>query len=71
MLPEPTERRRKKLSRRVYLAGVGVMPYPDEVHPWLVVFKTGWTLEQVNALSEKDYQDFFSIRDGMMKSKRW
>jgi hypothetical protein len=38
---------------------------------WLMAFKTGWTLEQVDALTESDYRQFWLIRDGMIKSKRW
>ena len=50
---------------------MGFAPLPEEAHRWLVVFKTGWTLEQVDALPEQEYRQFFAIRDGMIKSKIW
>jgi hypothetical protein len=38
---------------------------------WLIVFKTGWTLQEVDSLSEDDHREFFAVRDGMMKSRIW
>lgn len=62
--------RRKKLSGRVYLGMIGMadtMPY--EFWRWELVQETGWTLDQVDALSVKDWNDWLHIRDGKAKAR--
>jgi hypothetical protein len=51
---------------------MGLIPHatPEEER-WMIVFRTGWTLETVDALSEKDWKEFFAIRDGKLKSRTW
>ena len=44
---------------------------PPEEERWMIVFKTGWTLDVVDALNERDYRQFFAIRDGKLKAKTW
>lgn len=43
------------------------MPY--EFWKWELVQDTGWTLEQVDALSVKDFNDWLHIRDGKAKAR--
>ena len=56
--------RRAKLHNNLY-------QQQEEALRWLVVFKTGWTLAEVDALSEQDWQEFWAIRDGLIKSRKW
>jgi len=44
---------------------------PEEELRWEMVWKTGWTMEQIDALSEKDWKEFWAIRDGRIKSRTW
>jgi hypothetical protein len=50
---------------------MGFEPIPEEARPWEIVFKTGWTLEYIDSLPETKYREFWLIRDGKIKSKRW
>lgn len=43
------------------------MPY--EFWRWELVQETGWTLDQVDALSVKDFNDWLHIRDGKAKAR--
>ena len=44
---------------------------PHEFWRWELVQDTGWTLEQVDALSVKDWNDWLHIRDGKAKARGW
>jgi len=44
---------------------------PHEFWRWELVQETGWTLEQVDALSVADFNDWLQIRDGKAKARRW
>ena len=60
----------KKLSGRVYLGMIGMADsMPHEFWRWELVQETGWTLEQVDALSVKDFNDWLQIRDGKAKAR--
>ena len=41
---------------------------PDEYWRWKIVFDTGWTLDQVDALTLKDYHEYFQVQDGVAKA---
>ena len=42
---------------------------PHEFWRWELVQETGWTLDQVDALSVKDWNDWLHIRDGKAKAR--
>lgn len=42
---------------------------PHEFWRWELVQDTGWTLDQVDALSVKDRNDWLQIRDGKAKAR--
>ena len=42
---------------------------PHEFWRWELVQDTGWTLDQVDALSVKDWNDWLQIRDGKAKAR--
>ena len=42
---------------------------PHEFWRWELVQETGWTLEQVDALSVADYWNWMQIRDGKAKAR--
>ena len=44
---------------------------PHEYWRWELVQETGWTLEQVDALSVTDYWNWMQIRDGKAKARGW
>jgi hypothetical protein len=41
---------------------------PDEYLDWKIVFDTGWTLEQVRAMSMQDVHDYIQIIDARTKA---
>ena len=44
---------------------------PHEFWRWELIKETGWTLEQVDALSVQDWNDWLQIRDGKAKARGW
>jgi hypothetical protein len=45
-------------------------PMPREYLEWHIVFETGWTLEQVRAMSVRDLHNYMQIKDGIAKAKQ-
>ena len=47
--------------------GPGLLPLPKEIQEYLLVEKTGWTLDYIRALNMKDF-DTFSMFANISKS---
>ena len=45
-------------------------PAPLEFLEWQIVFETGWTLEQVRAMSMQDYHNYWQIKDALSKARK-
>lgn len=43
---------------------------PHEYWRWQLVEETGWTLEQVDALSIADFNEWLQVRDGKAKAHK-
>ena len=47
--------------------GQGLLPLPKEIQEYILVEKTGWTLDYIRALNMKDF-DAFSMLANISKS---
>ncbi len=52
------------------MAMIGKTGMPWEFWRWELVKETGWSLEYVDALSVKDFQEWVHVRDGKRKAER-
>ncbi len=41
---------------------------PDEYWRWRMVMETGWTLDQVDALTVEQWHEYLQYRDGLAKA---
>jgi len=46
----------------------GDAPMPREYHEWILVKKTGWTLDYVRSMSVQDYNNCLQIIDAEAKA---
>lgn len=57
------------LGKATWLALTQQWPMPYQAVKWMLILKTGWTLEYVNALDVETVLEGFAIMDAMAKAR--